>query len=97
MLTLCHDVTGKAVMQICMRHKTGSPGQSQKKNRPDRDRRIKFPPGTRVLERDILATQLNLDYHPGLNVSSGNIVANSCLYQCICCLSAVFCLFVVAE
>lgn len=44
----------------------GSPGQSQQKKIP-KDRRLQVMPGSWVNERDILATQCKLDYHPGLN------------------------------
>lgn len=49
----------------------GSPGQSQGKRVAGRDFRLKVVPGTTVRERQIVATQLQLNYHPGFNVSYG--------------------------
>ena len=74
---------------MSVRGKTGSPAQSQKGNRRDRDFRIKVPPGTRVKERQILATQRDLDYHPGLNVRVKPESFFVCTYSTSACLFGV--------
>lgn len=47
----------------------GSPGQSQGKPRQGRGWRLKVTAGTQVTERQVVVTQRDMNYHPGLNVS----------------------------
>lgn len=79
--------SAESLVLISVRGKLGSPAQSQRANRRDRDFRIKVPPGTRVLERQILATQRDLDYHPGLNVSETGAAS---VFACLTGMAVLF-------
>ena len=57
--------------QIVRNMAKGSPGQSQGKPRAGRNWRLLFPAGHQVREREVIARQRDLNYHPGLNVSDG--------------------------